>query len=361
MNRKEVLELLSHKNYPCISIMLPTHRTSPQNKQDAIRLKNLVREVENRLSGKVNSNEASLLLEKVNYLVETVDHNYTLDGLALFVNMNVAVKFDIPFSVKEQVIIDETFATRNLIYTLNRSPKYLVLVLSEKPTRLFEGLRDSLIEVERNGFPIYFQETTWDEPIRVGEITNNSAYEDEKMKQFFRKIDRNLNSLNSVEALPVVITGVKKYLSIFNEITENKQNVIAQIEGSYDKISPHELSKLAWPLVFEAIEKNKINLLADLEKAVNANKYASGIEQCWRRAVEGRCQTLLVEKDFHCSANIDIDGLTLLPVEAPGHSGDISDAVDEIIEIVIQKGGKTAFVENGALSLHQKIAAILRY
>lgn len=361
MNRKDVMELMSQKDYPCLSIILPTHRTAPQNKQDSIRLKNLLKEAERRLSDKFTSKEASLLIERLNSLAETIDHNHTLDGLAFFVNKNIAVKYDIPFSVKEQLVIDDTFATRNLVYTLNRSPKYWVLVLSEKPTRLFEGVRDNLVEVVNENFPLYFQETTWDEPMRVGEITNSSAYEDEKMKQFFRKIDRNFKSLNSVEVMPLVITGVGRYISFFNEITENKQQIIAQLEGSYDKSSPHELSKLIWPLVFEAIEKSKINLLDELGRSINSNKYASGIQQCWRSANEKRCHTLIVEKDFHYPAQLDKDGLTLHPVETPTQPGAINDAVDELIEMVIQNGGKAAFVENGSLSVHQKVAAILRY
>jgi hypothetical protein len=361
MNRNDVLKLMSYKEYPCISIILPTHRTAPQNKQDAIRLKNLIKETEHRLSEEFSQREVNPIVKQINSIAEEIEHNYTLDGVAIFVNKNYAGKFDLPFPVKEQLIIDETFATRDLVYTLNRSPKYWVLVLSEKPTRFYEGLRDQLIEVVNENFPAYFQKTTWDEPLRVGEITNISAYRDEKSKHFFRQIDRVLKSLNSSEPMPIAVTGVQRYLSFYNEVSENKQHIIAQLEGSYDKTSPHELAKLVWPLVSDAIEKNKLVLLNELGKAVSANKYASGIQQCWRRANEGRCHTLLVEKDFHYPAQLGDDGLTLYPAEKPDQPGVIDDAVDELIESVIQKGGKAAFVENGKLTIHQRVAAILRY
>lgn len=361
MNRNDILRLMSHREYPCISIILPTHRTAPENKQDAIRLKNLLKEAEQRLSQEFDQKEVRQLIERINSVTEEIDHNYTLDGLAVFVNKNFSGKFDLPFPVKEQLVIDETFATRNLIYALNRSPKYWVLVLSEKPTRLYEGLRNQLTEVNNEHFPIYFQETTWDEPLRVGEITNLSAYQDEKSRQFFKKVDKIFKGMNTEEQLPLVVTGIGRDLSFFNDITENKQQIIAQLEGSYDKTSPHELSKLVWPLVLKAIEKSKVSLLNELDQAVDSNKYSSGIQQCWRRASEGRIQTLLVEKDFHYPGILSDDKLTIYPSESADQPGVIEDAVDELIEMVIQKKGKAAFVENGSLAVHQQIAAILRY
>ena len=43
---KEVIkELLNAGTAPCLSLYMPTHRTHPENLQDPIRFKNLVRQV----------------------------------------------------------------------------------------------------------------------------------------------------------------------------------------------------------------------------------------------------------------------------------------------------------------------------
>jgi len=39
----------------------------------------------------------------------------------------------------------------------------------------------------------------------------------------------------------------------------------------------------------------------------------------------------------------------------------IDDAVDELLETVLQKGGRVVFVDDGTLNQHGRIAAILRY
>ena len=50
-----------------------------------------------------------------------------------------------------RVIIDDTIATRDLVFALNRSPRSWVLLLSEQPTRLFVGVRETLVEVRGGG------------------------------------------------------------------------------------------------------------------------------------------------------------------------------------------------------------------
>lgn len=360
MNRNDVKTLMSFREYPCVSIILPTHRTSPENKQDSIRLKNLIKEAQSRLFEEFSTRDIKTVLDKINSLAESIDHNYTLDGVAIYVNKNYSAKFDLPFPVNENVIIDETFATRVLVYTLNRSPKFWTIVLSEKPTRLFEGFRDQMVEIHNDEFPAHFEGEEWEAPRLTGAIVNQAAYRDERQKNFFRKIDRAFSQINKENSLPFVITGVQRYLSFFKEITENKNFLVGEVEGSYDKSAPHEIARLVWPLVYDHIEKSKNVLLKELDDAVSKRKYASGINEVWRFAIEGRVDTLLVEKDFHYPA-ISNDGLTLSPANDPSQPGVIDDAVDEVIETVISKGGTAAFIDNGKLNIHNRIAAILRY
>jgi hypothetical protein len=73
-----------------------------------------------------------------------VDWKHTLDGLALFASRDVATAVHLPFRPRARVVIDATFATRDLVFSLNRSPRYRVLVLTEKPARLFDATTNVL-------------------------------------------------------------------------------------------------------------------------------------------------------------------------------------------------------------------------
>jgi hypothetical protein len=100
--------------------------------------------------------------------------------------------------------------------------------------------------------------------------------------------------------------------------------------------------------------------LVRLAEAVKVNRHASGIIQVWRAAFDKRVQTLLVETDFEYPADVSEDGDRLLPYTGEGPAA-LDDAVDEVIEIVLADGGEVFFYDPGALDLHQRIAAVLRY
>ena len=63
MNLHDLHELQNVHTYPCLTITLPTHRTSPDNKQDPIRVKNLVTEGTNRLLGEFSKREVAPLIQ----------------------------------------------------------------------------------------------------------------------------------------------------------------------------------------------------------------------------------------------------------------------------------------------------------
>jgi hypothetical protein len=361
MNRSNVRLLRSIRGYPAVSILLPTHRTSPDNLQDPIRVKNLVQQAAERLLAEFSKREVESLLARLEALAARIDYRNTLDGLALFVNRDLAREFCLPFAVKERVIIGETFATRDLVFALNRSPRYWVLVLSEKLTRLYEGLRDDLIELAEGGFPMTYEGPGATEPLPGGFGIRKSAYRDERQRQFFRQVDDAFGQMAAADPLPVVLAGIDRYLAFFNEVSVNKDQIVATLTGSHDKTSPAELVQLVWPLIREYLARQRRQVLQELDEAVGVQRCVSGIGEVWRAAQGGRGATLLVEQDYHCPARLDASGLHLTPADDPTAPGVIDDAVDDLIATVLDKGGHVVFVNKDALRAYQSIALITRY
>lgn len=361
MNRHEVHLLQQVQTYPSVTILLPTHRFAPDNKQDPIRLKNLMTETTNRLQSELGKRNAEVIITRLEELVATVDFRYTLDGLALFVNRDFARASILPFPVKERVIIDETFATRDLVYGLNHRLRYWLLVLSEKPTRLYEGINQDLLEIRSDGFPIEHTGPGGAARLPGGVAVHKSAYRDEYHRKFFRQVDDLLKPLMADDPLPLIIAGVDRHLAFFKEVTSHGANIFGEITGSHDKTSGPELGKLVSPLVEQFREEKRQDALGQLGKAISDRKVASTIGEVWRIANEGRGALLLVEEDFHFSARLDDSKVHLIPVEDPSEPGVIEDAVDEVIESVLSKQGQVVFVRNGDLAAHQRIALILRF
>jgi len=361
MNRSDLRQLQGVNEYPSLSILLPTHRTAPDNQQDPIRVKNLVAEAKNRLLGEFSQREMEPLFTKLDGLVEGLDYEHLLDGLALYVNKEIVQSFVVPFTLTERVVIDPTFATRDLVFAMNRTPRYRVLALSEKDTRLFEGAGATLEEIQGGGFPIRHEGAGGATRLPGGQGVNTSAQRDEAHRDFFRAADEKFGKLQAEDKLPLVVAGVERYLAFFREVSRHTADIAGTLEGNYDKTSEHDLAKLVWPILETSMAARRAQALERLDAAVGAQKYSSSIGEVWRMAKEGRGDTLLVEQDFHYPARVDETGMILSPAEDATAPDVIDDAVYEVIEEVMAKGGGVVFVDNGALAQHQRIALILRY
>ena len=152
MNRLEIQLIQQIRTPPCVTITLPTHRTTPDNQQDPIRVKNLVNQAIDRTATEFSKHEVEPLAVHLERLKEGIDYQAALDGLVLFANPDFARAVYLPFPLKERVVVGDAFYTRDLVFALNRTPRYWVLAFSEKPTRLYEGSREDLAEVRDGVF-----------------------------------------------------------------------------------------------------------------------------------------------------------------------------------------------------------------
>ncbi|MGH2413272.1 MAG: hypothetical protein ACRDEA_06200 [Microcystaceae cyanobacterium] len=357
INRRDLKQLQSLKSVPALSILLPTHRTSPDNKQDPIRVKNLVDEATARLAEEFSRRELEPLLKKLEALVSEIDYPYTLDGLALYVSHDFAKLYYLPFPVPVRVVIDQTFATRDLVYGMHRAQRYWVFLLSQSSTRLLAGTGETLEEVQDENFPMPMTGPGATAPIPYHA---DSSYLDDRHRRFFQKVDAAFTPYTQDESLPLVVGGVVRQISFFQEVSQYTPSIAGTLSGNFDKATLSELTPEVWPIVQSVREEQQANALQELDGAVNAQRVVSTIGEAWRLAQEGRGKLLLVEKNYHVPAILTEDGRFEL-VDRPGGTEVMDDAVDEIIEIVLAKGGDVAIVDDEALSIHQRIALILRY
>jgi hypothetical protein len=349
--------LTAHKGYPCVSILLPTHRTRPDNERDPIVLKNLLAEVENRLKAEDYDKRAlAALMDKLQGLADSLDHNHNLDGLALYANADFADFVRVPFTIRARAIIDPNFATRDLISGKLRAKRYLLLVVGEQHNRLYEGYRDTLKPVEGEGFPVNFKGSE----VHKNAPMKDSADEDKARRENFNALDKLVTRYNNHERLPIVLAGTIDNLAKYMEVADRPRDFVAQLEGAWDKTSDHDLGKRAWPVAEPALNASDQRLLDELGAAVSAQKYVSTIGEVYRLATERRGEALFVEEGYHQPGIISADG-SLTLVDDPAIPEAMDDLVDEIAELVYRYGGHVHFLPDGSLGAHSRIALSLRY
>jgi hypothetical protein len=358
LSRSELKSWQAHRDYPSVSVLAPTHRTAPLNKQDPIKVKNLVRKATDRLHGEFKKREVAAVVENLQKLARGVDWEHTLDGLALFAAKERSGALTLPFRVKPRAAIDETFATRDLVYAYNRAAPYRVLVLSHN-CRLYDAWTRVLDEHTAKPFPMAHRGAGGASKLPGGPGVNRSAVRDEAHRQFFRSVDGAVGAVQKANPLPLVVVGVERNLAFYREVTSQPGAVVGMLAGNHDKTSPSALGKLVWPVFESGATVRRTEALVRLDEAVGARRCASGIDQVWRAAAGAKCQILLVEKEFKYPADLSPEGDRLLPYTGRG-PGALDDAVDEVIERVMSAGGEVFFYPAGDLDVHQRIAAVLR-
>ena len=228
---------------------------------------------------------------------------------------------------------------------------YYVLSLSEQTSKLYEAFRDTLIDIRNKGFPI-------DSSAGMNG-TVEPALRNSQLREFIRTADQHFDHYFRQDPLPLVVVGEKNNLSIFGSVTSHQDVLIGTVEGDYAATSPHDLGKIVWPIVKQAMAGTSEQAMYELETAERTNNIASGIAAVGHLAGSGVCGTLFVEEDYHVKGGIRATDHSLMTAEALDIREVNDDAVDAIIEHVLAEGGNVVFLESGLLANFQKIALIV--
>lgn len=372
MQSNDIQLLLAGKNEICISIIMPTHRLSPDRRTDPVELNNTMQKVKSDLLNKYDHAAIAPLMLAMDELFEQIDFMHNSEGIGLFISAHVKKIIPFFFPVTERVTIAQTFDIRDLLYELYYNIPYVVLQLSQKETRLFNGRLNALTEIIDGHFPQkneveyeYSRHTRGNSNIGHSFIKefekDKSAMEEIRFKNFFRETDKLLNSYINNGA-HLVVTGENKDLSYFNQITTHLENIACNIPGNYATINEHELGALTWKAIKMFQDTNKERLINNFKEKTGQGLGITGLDNIWKAVQEGRSYTLLVEKDYSIPGYLpDNEDYNLFLHEPKGPHRTLPDAVNNLIDLVLEKNGEVIIMENNVLRDYKRIALITRY
>jgi hypothetical protein len=225
-----------------------------------------------------------------------------------------------------------------------------VLSLGEQICRLYEGFRDTLIDIQNSNFPF---ESSMDMRLYI-----EPAAKDVHVREFLHMADQHFSHYYHQDPLRLVIVGDKKTQSIFKSVTVHQEQIMGTIPGDYTSTSPHDLGKIVWPLVKEVLAGSNAKVMADLEAAARVRKVTSGLDAVAKMADSVTGATLLVEEDYHIKGSINKTDHSLVISEYVDIREVIDDAVDVIVEKVLGMGGNVLFLDSGLLANLSRIALI---
>lgn len=373
MTNQVIEQLLAESATPCISVVVPTHRTAPDKIKDLDAVTSAVNLAKNLLTSNYSesSYDTNTLISKIDELVETIDFVHPQDGIGIFVSPNISKLITFPFPVKEKVKVSHAFERMDLVYYLNTIIDYGVLAISQKKINLFLAKGEELSEINNQDFPLVYEETyEYSKPTKGTSYSNSSLkgferdkseIEEIRLKDLLRKADHLLEKYINGKT-PLVVSGGKKEISDYTQVTKFEKQIIGKVTGSYNN-AELQLAKLAWAAVKDYQKSQNQIILSFLHELFGRELVAAGIEDVWKQANEGKGLELYISKDFECSAYISNDGydLKLQPPSATHQYTYSVDVIERLINTVRDKRGKVVFLEKEQLADFDDIALQMRY
>lgn len=371
-------ELFNAKEGPFVSLYQPTHRHGPENQQDVIRFKNLVREMEISLKEKYPKKEIASIVNIFTKLSEDKEFwNYSQEGLGVFYAEGQAIIYKLNRPVKELVLVGENFHIKPLIRNFQSADRYHALGLNREGFTIFEGNRYGFDEVDLDAdIPRNIKEVLGDQftssYLTVGRYSGagvggvfhgHGGRKDEIQKdteRFFRFVDRVvLDHYSKPLELPLVLVALPEYHSLFKNLSHNPYLLEEGVGVNYDILTVDKLKDRMWE-VMEPIYLKKTKELVDRFEENRAQHLGSDdISQIARASVENRIETVLLEADKIIPGRLNKETGEIENGEL--RDPEIGDLLNDIAELVIKFGGEVVILPKERMPSDTGAAAIYRF
>jgi len=364
---------------PCISLYQPTNRHYPENRQDPILFRNLVKEIEQSLARKYPSREIKPLLEPFHELADDRDFwEHALDGLAVLGAPGFFRAYRLQQPVPELVVVANSFHMKPIMLIMQSADRYQVLALTRKQVRLFEGNRNALDEVElAPEVPRTITEALGDEhtephltvasygkgaggvPMRHGHGSRKDEL-DKDVERYFRAVDRAVfehHSRNS--GLSLMLAALPEHHSPFQRISHNPLLMQRGIDVDPNALTLEELGRRAWEAMEPQYRMRLKGLTDEFMEAESKGLAAREPGTAAVAAVAGRVATLLIDADREVPGRIDTatGAVEYDELEDP----EVDDLLDDLAELVLHRGGKVVVVPSDLMPVPSGVAAVFRY
>ncbi len=359
----DVSVLAAVRDYPCVSVLVNTRPSARMSGDDRSRLEALIRQAHVRLSLE-GVEDADGIAERLRFAAAMLHETPTDRALALYASSAMIEYRHLAVTVEERQIIDPTFATRDLVRSLQDSPDYALLILDSDAARLFRCRAGVMQERVDDVFPV-LRDTESGVPRRRRSgrrrgvrMARNAGREREQARAFLRRVDQALRADVAAAPLPVIVMAGDKVLSDFLSVSTGPGNLIAFARNAGGRLDFRRLDRQVRPLLADHLADLEAAARDTMEARMPGRGVLSGLPACWHAAQSERPELLLVEESYAVPARVSGDGALVHPLSRAERElpGVIDDVVDDLVELVIARGGQVRFVPDGSLAASERVA-----
>ncbi|WP_332911642.1 hypothetical protein [Algoriphagus boritolerans] len=306
-------ELLAVSDSPCLSLYMPTHRSHPENLQDPVRFKNLMKELEESLLRKYSNDETKAHLAPLIELTSEVDFwNRAAVGLAIFSAPGFIKAVKLAEAPKEIAMVADSFHTKPIQYYLQSTERFHVLALNRHEIQLFEGNRHSLVEIDLHEevtatMTDALGEENADEHLTVASNvgTASSMHHGHGSKKdevdidsehYFRDVAESIAlHYSKPSGLPLLLAALPEYHHLFQKVSKNPLLVEEGIKVNPSTLTSEKLAELAWEVIKPEFLRKQEQLIGRYNQSKANGLGSEEIKEVAVALVEGRVDTLIIE------------------------------------------------------------------
>jgi hypothetical protein len=372
--------MTSFEGRPCLSLYQTTHRQHPDNQQDPIRFRHLLKALAKSLRRRHAKDVVKALLEPFEALEQDNDFwNHVQDGMAVLSAPGLFRVFLLQRPVAELAAVSDHFHTKPLRQQLQSPVRYQVLALSQHKVQLFEGDRNALDGVVlASGLPQTMtaalgggqteSHTTMsssggigdgDTVIRHGQGANKDETEDDA-ERFFRAVDRVMLEHHSrPSGLPLMLAALPEHHYLFRAVSHNPFLMADGLMVDPQGLTHEDFLQRAWEVAAPQQEAQQA-AWSDAYAGDAAHGMGSeDLSQVAHAAVAGRVSTLLIEAERQMAGRIDrstgrVDSTDLGNPRA-------EDVLDDLIALVERMGGEVHILPAERMPCLTGLAASFRH
>lgn len=379
----EELKTLVEQTSPCVSIYMPTTTAGSETRQNPIRLKNLLRQVESHLQEQysLRHSEISSLLQPAVDLDQDEFWQNQDEGVAIFLTNGFMRHYSLPLKFEELVVVSNQFHLKPLLPLLTGDGQFYILALNQKQVRFLEATRYRIREVDVPGMPqsveeaLQYDETAKDGQFRRGTSAGNprsqqagsfhgqgSPDQDDRKQeilQFFHEVDRVLHPILQDQRAPLVVAGVEYLIPIYQEANTYQHLLSESITENPEVLKPEELHARALTIVEPIFTEAERVAVEHYQEMIATGKTSTDLAETVPAAFYGRVEQLFVAVGTQKWGYFDPEA-NQIQIHGDGQPGD-EDLLNTAAIQTLLNGGTVYAVEPEKIPDAAPLAAVFRY
>ncbi len=336
------------REYPAVSVIIavagPTFGAA-----DRARGEELVSDVAHRLAYEFGSSVVATIVDPLRRALSKLVGARVEGGVALLSATDELHAFRLAMTPTERVVVDPTFATRDLVRSLVESKPYGIVVLAKNQARLMVATPDGArLVAEIDERDPYGQQAD-----RRGHLhqSQRSGSDQRLVEAFMARVSHRINAEPALRSLNLVVVAPDHLGTRFQRShhPNHGARIAGRISGNRMSASPESLAGIARTLISADRIARDHEVLGQLSRADREGRADRGVEATWHALHHAFGLHLIVEHDFAFAAYLASDGTHVLPAAVRETPSATDDLVDEMIELAMLKHGTVSFVEPGSL------------